>query len=81
EIQNTTDLDEQRKVFTDLNETLYQTIKQFQPETDETLFYQFCPMANDDQGGYWFSTEENIRNPYFGDMMLECGETEESFEW
>ncbi|MFO8000574.1 MAG: efflux RND transporter periplasmic adaptor subunit, partial [Marinilabilia sp.] len=63
EIQNTTDLDEQRKVFTDLNETLYQTIKQFQPETDETLFYQFCPMANDDQGGYWFSTEENIRNP------------------
>jgi len=79
EIQNTTDLEEQRKVFTELNETLYKTIKQFKPETSRTIYYQYCPMANDDAGGYWFSTEEAIRNPYFGDMMLKCGEVEESF--
>ena len=40
---------------------------------DETLYVQFCPMANDNQGAQWLSTEEEIRNPYYGDAMLSCG--------
>jgi Cu(I)/Ag(I) efflux system membrane fusion protein len=40
---------------------------------DETLYVQFCPMANDNQGAKWLSTEEEIRNPYYGDAMLSCG--------
>jgi Cu(I)/Ag(I) efflux system membrane fusion protein len=41
--------------------------------SDETLYVQFCPMANDNQGAQWLSTEEEIRNPYYGDAMLSCG--------
>jgi membrane fusion protein, copper/silver efflux system len=37
-------------------------------------------MANGDQGAYWFSAEKEIRNPYFGDMMLSCGETRETIK-
>jgi Cu(I)/Ag(I) efflux system membrane fusion protein len=40
---------------------------------DETLYVQFCPMANDNQGAKWLSTESEIRNPYYGDAMLSCG--------
>ena len=31
-----------------------------------TLYYQFCPMANDGQGAYWVSEREKISNPYMG---------------
>ena len=38
------------------------------------VYLQYCPMAFNDQGGYWLSDKKEIRNPYFGDMMLKCGE-------
>lgn len=47
---------------------------------DETLYLQYCPMANNDQGANWLSTYSEIRNPYFGDMMLKCGETQDTIE-
>jgi hypothetical protein len=34
-------------------------------------------MAFDDKGAYWLSEMKEIRNPYFGDRMLKCGETRE----
>jgi Cu(I)/Ag(I) efflux system membrane fusion protein len=37
-------------------------------------------MANNDQGANWLSTYSEIRNPYFGDMMLSCGETHDTIE-
>ncbi|UOB16483.1 efflux RND transporter periplasmic adaptor subunit [Abyssalbus ytuae] len=40
----------------------------------ETVFSQFCPMANNNKGAYWLSTEKEIFNPYFGEAMLKCGE-------
>ena len=40
---------------------------------DETLYVQFCVMANDNQGAKWLSTESEIRNPYYGEAMLSCG--------
>jgi membrane fusion protein, copper/silver efflux system len=39
-----------------------------------SLFVQYCPMALADVGAYWLSLAEYIRNPYFGDDMLECGD-------
>ncbi len=30
----------------------------------------FCPMAR----GQWLQKEDNIRNPYYGSAMLDCGE-------
>jgi len=32
-----------------------------------------CPMAFDNQEGYWLSSEPVVKNPYFGEQMLRCG--------
>ena len=41
----------------------------------QTLFVQYCPMANGNKGAYWLSESKIIRNPYMGSQMLTCGET------
>ena len=38
------------------------------------VYKHFCPMAFNNQGAFWLSESETIRNPYFGDAMLGCGE-------
>ena len=35
---------------------------------------KFCPMASSNQGAFWIQDEHEIRNPYFGSDMLNCGE-------
>ena len=49
----------------------------FELRNKNTLYVQFCPMAFDNKGAFWLSADEEISNPYFGDMMLRCGETKE----
>lgn len=44
------------------------------------VYKQFCPMAFNNEGGYWLSTEKEIRNPYFGDRMLKCGSVAETIK-
>ncbi|MGB5941285.1 MAG: DUF3347 domain-containing protein [Leeuwenhoekiella sp.] len=74
-ISASTDIDEQREAFVDVT----RGIKKMASENLEsgTLYYQYCPMAFDGQGGYWLSNEEKIMNPYFGNKMLHCGTVEE----
>lgn len=43
---------------------------------EETLYLQFCPMADNNNGAFWLSTNSTIKNPYFGSMMLRCGSVE-----
>ena len=45
-----------------------------------TIYVDFCPMANNNQGAIWLSGEEDIKNPYFGSAMLGCGEIHETIE-
>ena len=74
-----TDLEQQRVEFSNFNLTFYKSLKAFGLLND-TAYYQYCPMANRDKGAYWFSDSEEIRNPYFGDAMLGCGENRETFK-
>ncbi len=39
-----------------------------------TIYRQYCPMAFNDRGAYWLSEYSEIKNPYFGRKMAECGE-------
>ena len=78
-IAETIDLEEQRLEFTDFNQTFYNTVKTF-GLAGVTAYYQYCPMANQDTGAYWLSSSKEIRNPYFGESMLKCGETRETIE-
>jgi hypothetical protein len=72
-IAKTSDLAKQRSTFTNLsNELIAQFLK---PTLLKGSFYlQFCPMANEGNGGYWLAAEPEVRNPYYGDEMLTCGE-------
>ncbi|TNE72891.1 DUF3347 domain-containing protein [bacterium] len=45
---------------------------------EQLLYVQFCPMADNNKGAYWLSTQKDILNPYFGSMMLSCGTTKET---
>lgn len=71
------DVAAQRGQLDMLSSSAYSLLKAF-GANDQTLFYQHCPMANNDQGGNWISQTSEIRNPYFGDKMLKCGETKET---
>ena len=48
--------------------------------TGGVIYKQYCPMANNDKGAYWLSSEKEIKNPYFGDAMLACGEVKEEIK-
>lgn len=78
-IVSESDIEKQRLAFSDFNNAFYKSLKMFGIE-NETAYYQFCPMAFDNKGGYWISETEEIRNPYFGDMMLSCGENKDSIK-
>lgn len=78
-IIETKDIEMQRTAFSDFNGGFYEAVKSFGLE-GEKVYYQFCPMAFNDQGAYWLSSEEQIANPYFGDVMLRCGEVKEIIE-
>lgn len=66
------DIEAQRKQFDFLSQAMIHTVKAFGAE-GKVLFVQSCPMAFDNQGADWLSTEETIENPYFGDKMMKCG--------
>ena len=61
-----------RKEFNKFSNTMRGGIEYF--GADRTIFNQYCPMANKNDGGYWLSYDKEIRNPYFGNSMLNCGE-------
>jgi Cu(I)/Ag(I) efflux system membrane fusion protein len=69
-----TDVEAQRSLFSQLSNAFYESITDFQI-TGLHAYYQFCPMAFNDDGGYWISKEKEIKNPYFGSRMMRCGET------
>ncbi len=76
-IAESTDLKEQRVSFTTLSNDLIALFKKAELNSG-SMFVQYCPMANDGDGGYWLASEEEIRNPYYGDEMLNCGEVKET---
>ncbi|GGD58190.1 DUF3347 domain-containing protein [Muriicola marianensis] len=72
---DTSDLEEIRNLFSDLTASLDPLFRE-SLESGE-IYQQFCPMAFEGKGGFWFSDKEEIRNPYYGDKMLTCGKVTE----
>lgn len=77
-IGSQTDVEEQRKHFEPLSDNLIEAVEYFGLR-DMTLYRQYCPMAFRDKGAYWLSAEKEVRNPYFGEKMLTCGEVKETY--
>lgn len=78
-IAQTSDVEEQRKHFEALSDNLIEAVEYF-GVVEDTIYRQYCPMAFRDQGAYWLSGEKEIRNPYFGDKMLTCGEVKGTYQ-
>jgi Cu(I)/Ag(I) efflux system membrane fusion protein len=79
-ISTNSNISTQRIAFAELNDALYASVRTFGLHHGR-IYYQYCPMANGDEGAYWLSNIEEIENPYFGDEMLKCGETRETLKF
>ena len=71
------DLEVQRKHYEDMSNAMITLLKNDGLSNGE-VYVQYCPMAFDDKGASWISSSKDIRNPYFGDKMLNCGEVKET---
>jgi Cu(I)/Ag(I) efflux system membrane fusion protein len=78
-VQHLKTIEELRTTFQQVSEGMIDLTKAFNP-LDQTLYVQFCPMADDNKGANWLSTEEEISNPYFGASMLTCGEVKSTIK-
>ena len=77
-ISTAQDIETARMLFAEVTEKITVIVKKT-ISTGE-VYQQYCPMAFNNKGGYWLSTEKEIRNPYFGDRMLKCGSLTETIK-
>ena len=73
-------IEAKRKEFEMISDALWSLTRTVKYD-GEKVYYQYCPMAFDNKGAYWLSNQAAIRNPYFGDEMLECGKIEDSLDY
>ena len=77
-IENNSDIAVQRGHFKHLSAHMISAVQLF--GVNQKVFSEYCPMADNNKGAYWLSLEEEIRNPYYGEAMLKCGEVRETIE-
>ncbi|MEO6232531.1 MAG: DUF3347 domain-containing protein [Ferruginibacter sp.] len=63
----------QRDHFATMSTNMYNLVKAF--GAGKPLYYDECPMYKD--GSTWLSETKDIRNPFYGDKMMECGSAKE----
>jgi hypothetical protein len=76
--QGASDIEHQRERFANMSEGMYAIVKAF--GGGKTLYHDHCPMAKNGKGAMWLSETKEIKNPYFGEKMMECGEVEEKIQ-
>ena len=70
-------IEEKRAQFSEISDAVYK-IATMSNLHNAGIYHQYCPMAMNDKGAYWLSPEAEIKNPYYGKKMLECGEVKDS---
>lgn len=70
------DIETQRELFSEFTLKVEPLIKN--ALSGGTIYKQHCPMAFDKKGAYWLADIREIRNPYLGDKMLNCGSINET---
>lgn len=66
------EIEHQREHFAMLEKDIVDLVKIV--GSDRNLYEQFCPMYDDNKGGAWLSTYDQIQNPLFGSKIPKCGE-------
>ena len=73
------DIEAQRTAYLKMSNDLIGLVKKSGMKEGE-LYVEHCPMAFNNAGGSWISSNKEIRNPYFGDKMMTCGEVTETIK-
>ncbi|WP_165499061.1 DUF3347 domain-containing protein [Gramella sp. KN1008] len=76
QMAETADVNKQRELFSELTKSMEPVLKG--SISGGKIYKQYCPMAFEGKGDYWYSDSDQIRNPYFGDKMLKCGRVEDT---
>jgi hypothetical protein len=66
EVQN---IEHQREHFASLSLNMY-TLAKSVSLSKQPVYEDYCPMKK----AYWLTSEAEIKNPYFGEQMPDCGE-------
>lgn len=74
-ISASNEIEDQRTAFSEVTKKIAEVVDA--SISSGEVYMQYCPMAFNNEGGYWLSSEKEIRNPYFGDRMLTCGKVSE----
>lgn len=73
------DIEVQRTAYLKMSNDLIALLKSSGMKEGE-LYVEHCPMAFNNAGGSWISSNKEIRNPYFGEKMMTCGEVTETIK-
>lgn len=65
----------QREHFASLSKNMYTVIKELKANASP-VYMQYCPMKK----ASWLSESEEIKNPYYGKSMSECGKVTETLK-
>ena len=79
-VAKASDLAQARAAFERLSGVGLAVVRRFGHRRSVPIKEAFCPMAFDNRGAAWLQEGDAIRNPYFGDAMLECGEIRKTFQ-
>ena len=66
-----------RESFHLLSQQTAKVAKHFGSTSQGPFYILNCPMAFDNTGADWLQDNKETRNPYFGEMMLQCGGVKE----
>lgn len=79
QITAASNIEAQRTAYSKLSNDMITLVKKSGVSNGE-LYVDFCPMALNDKGASWISSTKEIRNPYFGEKMMNCGEVKETIK-
>ena len=79
-IDHLEEIEDARKLFELYSRAILELAGTFGHPGTEPYFRAYCPMAFDDTGAEWLQRGEQINNPYFGELMLRCGEIRARFD-
>lgn len=74
-INKATSVDNRRVIFAGLSTTLIRFLRE-NKLNDATLYLHYCPMKK----VHWMSKSYDVKNPFYGRLMMNCGSTVETFK-
>jgi hypothetical protein len=69
------DISKQRELFSSLSNNMISVAKAT-TLSDKEIYIDYCPMKK----ASWLSDEKAIKNPYYGNKMLTCGNVKETIK-